>query len=172
MLYPWELLPGAPGEQFEEPCVLQRWEFLAGWDMGRGVKVWGGNGDPIHGILHAWHVPSSLQPGLLPVPGLGSFLLLGLADYLQLALISVSFDSALSLLSPALSLPHHAPCRAHFPPEAPPLLWAAQSEGEFGAPISSWRTCPQGLQFRGCLVLSWGPRQLWLFLRYCSSYSE
>lgn len=41
-------------------------------------------------------------------------MLLGLADYLQLALISVSFDSALSLLPRALSLPHHAACWAHF----------------------------------------------------------
>lgn len=48
------------------------------------------------------------------MPGLGSLVLFGLADYLQLALISVSFDSALSLLSPALSLPHHAACWAHF----------------------------------------------------------
>lgn len=72
---------------------------------------------------HLWDSPITtclaralLTPArVLPVPGLGSFMLLGLADYLQLALISVSFDSALSLLSPAMSLPHHAACWAHFP---------------------------------------------------------
>lgn len=47
-------------------------------------------------------------------------MVLGLADYLQLALISVSFDSVLSLLPYVLSLKHHAGCWAPFCPEAPP----------------------------------------------------
>lgn len=72
---------------------------------------------------HLWDSPLTtclaralLAPArALPVPGLGSFMLLGLADHLQLALISVSSDSALSLLPPALSLPHYTACWAHFP---------------------------------------------------------
>lgn len=38
-------------------------------------------------------MPSSLQLELLALPGLDSFVLLGLADYLQLALITVSFHA-------------------------------------------------------------------------------
>lgn len=100
-------------------------------------------------------------------------MLLGLADYLQLALISVSFDSALSLLSPALSLPQHAACWAHFLlRHLLALVWAEKSGGEFGAQTAVLEDLPIGASFRRCLVLSWGlpapgvlPRLLWLFPR-------
>lgn len=93
---------------------------------------------------------------LLALPGLGSFMLLGLADYSQLALISVSFDSALSLLPCVLSLTHHAGCWTSFCPEASPPVSAAKTEGYFGA-----ETCcpdrPAHNSFnlgRGCCILA------------------
>ena len=105
-------------------------------------------GVPICGVLPprpAKQMPSSLRLELSALPGLGSFMLLGLADYLQLALISVSFDSALSLFPRVLSLTHHAGCWAPFCPEAPPPVSAAKPEGYFGAATC----CPGGPAHRG-----------------------
>lgn len=72
-------------------------------------------------------------------------MLLGLADYLQLAVISVSFDSSLSLLPCVLSFTHHAGCWAPFCPETPLPVLAAKPEGYFGAVTC----CPGGPARRG-----------------------
>lgn len=75
-------------------------------------------------------------------------MLLGLADYLQLALISVSSDSALSLRPCVLSMTHHAGCWASLCPEAPPSALAAKPEGYCGAAICGGAAC-RGSSFGG-----------------------
>lgn len=120
--------------------------------MGRVGDSMGGHvGSPSLGFSH-YDLPSKCAPHSSwsyrsALPGLGSFMFLGLADFLQLALMSVSFDSALPLLPCVLSLTHDARCFP-FCPVAPWRSWQ-QSESYFGAATC----CPGGPAHRG---FSWG----------------